>query len=195
MPTTSWASCGGQATTGGGTGDGRAAELGKDPEPGRRCSSLRRGRGGADVIDPALAGAGEVPFRGRRAAALVEIAVDAGDTDARRRLRRPTSRPSPGRTRRQASPPPPAWRGRVLLHGGDTTQALAALSDACRRYQELGAPYDTARVRLLLAEAYQAAGDDTAAAELDEAARTFARLWAASPGRVARPRPRSMPGA
>jgi DNA-binding CsgD family transcriptional regulator len=85
-------------------------------------------------------------------------------------------------------------RGRVLLHGGDAQRALPALYDACRRSQELGAPYDTARVRLLLAQAYQAAGDDTADAEFDEAARTFARLGAAFPGRLAALHPRATPG-
>jgi DNA-binding NarL/FixJ family response regulator len=54
------------------------------------------------------------------------------------------------------------------------------LIDACQRYRSLGVPYETARVRLLLAEAYLALGDDTAGAELDEAARTFARLGAES---------------
>jgi ATP/maltotriose-dependent transcriptional regulator MalT len=176
---------------------GRAAELGKDPEPGQSLLVLATGDAAAAMssIRRALADAGEVPFR--RApllAALVEIAVDAGDADAAQAasagleaIARTYATPGFTATARLA-------RGRVLLRDGDTKQALAALSDACRRYQELGAPYDTARVRLLLAEAYQAAGDDTAAAELDEAARTFARLGAASPGRVARPRPRSMPG-
>jgi DNA-binding CsgD family transcriptional regulator len=176
---------------------GRGAELGRDPEPGQSLLVLATGDAAAAMssIRRALADAGEVPFR--RApllAALVEIAVDAGDADAAQAasagleaIARTYATPGFTAAARLA-------RGRVLLHGGDTKQALAALSDACRRYQELGAPYETARVRLLLAEAYQAAGDDTAAAELDEAARTLARLGAASPGRVARPRPRSMPG-
>ena len=198
MPTTSWASCGGfQATTAARHGrTGAPPSWARIRSPAGRCSSLRPGarrprchRSGGRWL------AGEVPFR--RApllAALVEIAVDAGDTGAAQAaaadletIARTYATPGFTAAARLA-------RGRVLLHGGDTTQALAALSDACRRYQELGAPYDTARVRLLLAEAYQAAGDDTAAAELDEAARTFARLGAASPGRGARPRHARCPG-
>jgi tetratricopeptide (TPR) repeat protein len=174
----------------------RAAELGKDPEPGQSLLVLATGDAAAAIssIRRALADAGEVPFRRPPLlAALVEIAVHADDTGAAEAaaaqleaIARTYATPGFTAAARLA-------RGRVLLHGGDAQQALPVLSDACRRYQELVAPYDAARVRLLLAEAYHAAGDDTAAAELDEAARTFARLGAASPGEAAPPRPSPAP--
>jgi DNA-binding CsgD family transcriptional regulator len=161
----------------------RAAELGRDPEPGRSLLALAGGdaAGALSSIRRVLADAGGVPFR--RApllAALVEIAVEAGDPDAARAAATELDEiartyPTSGFTAAAA-----AARGRVLLRTGDLPAALRSLNDACHRYRSLGVPYETARVRLLLAEAYLALGDDTAGAELDEAARTFSRLGARS---------------
>ena len=50
-------------------------------------------------------------------------------------------------------------RGAVLLAGGRVEESLPPLSEARRRWQELGASYDAARACLLLAEAYRAVGD------------------------------------
>jgi ATP/maltotriose-dependent transcriptional regulator MalT len=162
---------------------GRAAELGRDPEPGRSLLALATGdpTGALSSIRRALADAGDAPFR--RApllAALVEIAVAAGDaasaTEASAQLDAiARTYPTSGFTAAAA-----AARGRMLLLQGELDAALSSLTDACRRYLALRSPYETARVRLLLAEAYLALGDDTAGAELDEAARTFTRLGPAS---------------
>jgi len=74
----------------------------------------------------------------------------------------------------------------VLTAGGRAEAALPTLRAACRRWQELDAPYDAARVRLLLAGAYRALGDgDAALRELDEAEATFGRLGAAPDARRA----------
>ncbi|HJW61016.1 MAG TPA: helix-turn-helix transcriptional regulator, partial [Actinomycetota bacterium] len=71
-------------------------------------------------------------------------------------------------------------RGAVLLAGGRAEAALPTLRAACRRWLELDAPYDAARVRLLLAGTYQALGDaDAALRELDAAQVVFERLGAA----------------
>jgi DNA-binding NarL/FixJ family response regulator len=68
-------------------------------------------------------------------------------------------------------------RGAVLLAQGRAEEALPVLRDACRRWQELGAAYDAARVCTRLAEAYRALGDvDSAASELALAEATFERL-------------------
>jgi DNA-binding CsgD family transcriptional regulator len=54
------------------------------------------------------------------------------------------------------------------------------LSAACRAWRELHAPYDCARVRVLLAAAYRELGDvDAAELELTAAAEVFDRLGAA----------------
>jgi DNA-binding NarL/FixJ family response regulator len=62
---------------------------------------------------------------------------------------------------------------------------LPALHSACQLWQELDAPYDAARTRLLLAQAYRALGDEDAAdLELDAAGLVFDRLGAALDARA-----------
>jgi DNA-binding CsgD family transcriptional regulator len=161
----------------------RAAELGHDPEPGRSLLALAAGdaAGALSSIRRATADAGTLPFR--RApllAALVEIAVDAGDADAARAASAELDAIAATYSTSGFTAAAAAARGRVLVQRGDLDAAVATLTDACRRYRALGVPYETACVRLLLAEAHLARGDDTAHAQLDEAARTFARLGATS---------------
>lgn len=70
-------------------------------------------------------------------------------------------------------------RGAVLLASGDPARALEALRRAWRLWQALDAPYETARVRLLLALVCRELGDaDAADMELDAAAQVFQRLQA-----------------
>ena len=72
-------------------------------------------------------------------------------------------------------------RGALALAEGDTQTALVALREALQAWQELEAPYEAARVRVLVGLACRAAGDeDTAAWELDAARGVFDRLGAAS---------------
>jgi DNA-binding NarL/FixJ family response regulator len=68
----------------------------------------------------------------------------------------------------------------VLLAGGDAGAAVAALRRAWRAWRELEAPYEAARVRVLIGLACRALGDEDAAAmELDAAREVLARLGAA----------------
>ena len=70
-------------------------------------------------------------------------------------------------------------RGRVQLATGEAQEAVRTLKAALRRWAEVNAPYDLARVRLVLTEAYRAAGDEPAAVEeLDAARGALARLGA-----------------
>jgi hypothetical protein len=76
-------------------------------------------------------------------------------------------------------------RGEVALAGGDTAAALVALRRACQAWQELGAPHEAARARVLLGLACRSLGDeDTTAFELDAAHGVFTELGAdpAMPG-------------
>jgi DNA-binding CsgD family transcriptional regulator len=76
--------------------------------------------------------------------------------------------------------------GHVALSRGDHADAIAELRRAGRLWNELGAPYETARCGVLLGRALRALGDeDSAAAELDAAHRTFAALDAAPAEREA----------
>jgi DNA-binding NarL/FixJ family response regulator len=68
----------------------------------------------------------------------------------------------------------------VQLAAGDARAALASLRQAGRAWQELDTPYDAARVRVLVAEAFRGLGDEDAAAlELEAARAGFAELGAA----------------
>ena len=51
----------------------------------------------------------------------------------------------------------------MALAQGQAVTALAALRVACSAWQELDAPYEAARTRVLLAEAYRALDDADAA--------------------------------
>ena len=71
-------------------------------------------------------------------------------------------------------------RGAVELAGGDARAALVDLRRAGTIWTELGAPYDAARARVLVARACRALGDeDGASLELDAARRSFTELGAA----------------
>jgi DNA-binding NarL/FixJ family response regulator len=69
--------------------------------------------------------------------------------------------------------------GAVLVTEGALEEGLQSLRSACVRWQQLSAPYETARVRVLLARAYAALGDGSSAAlELDAASQVFQSLGA-----------------
>jgi len=68
----------------------------------------------------------------------------------------------------------------VLLAEGDAAGATTLLRSSLRTWLELGAPYEAARVRVLLARASRALGDDDAARlELDVARAVLEELGAA----------------
>jgi DNA-binding CsgD family transcriptional regulator len=70
-------------------------------------------------------------------------------------------------------------RGAVDLAGGDARGALVVLREACRVWQELDAPYEVARARVLVGQACRTLGDEEAATLEFEAARAaFERLGA-----------------
>ena len=70
--------------------------------------------------------------------------------------------------------------GAVLLAEGDARAALVALRRAGQVWRELEAPYEAARVRVLVGLGCRALGDEEAAVmELDAARTVFAQLGAA----------------
>lgn len=70
--------------------------------------------------------------------------------------------------------------GAVLLAQGDAKGASIALREAWNAWQGLEAPYESARVRVLIARACRALDDDdTAESHIEAAALTFERLGAA----------------
>jgi len=70
-------------------------------------------------------------------------------------------------------------RGAVLLSTGHPDEALSTLRTACTGWNELEAPYDCAKVRVLLAQAYQQLGDtESSERELATAREAFESLGA-----------------
>ncbi|GAA5124352.1 LuxR C-terminal-related transcriptional regulator [Haloechinothrix salitolerans] len=159
----------------------RAHELGRDPQPG--MSLLRLAQRRADVaarsIHAALAATADPLARAPLCFAAVEINVAAGELGVARKAADELDDvarryPSPGlhAMARHAT-------GAALLGEGRPADALPMLRQACTSWLRLDAPYECARVRLLLANAYSALDDhDASARERDAAEATMTRLGA-----------------
>jgi DNA-binding NarL/FixJ family response regulator len=160
----------------------RASRFGREPQPGLALMRLAQSRDAAAVAAMRRAMA-EAVLPLRRAALLpahVEILVATGDFAGSRAACEELSEIA----RRQGSEALAALaaqaEGAVALAENDADSALAAARRAWRAWQELGAPYEAARARVLVAQACAALGDaDTAALELDAARDAFSRLGAA----------------
>jgi tetratricopeptide (TPR) repeat protein len=72
-------------------------------------------------------------------------------------------------------------RGRVRLADGDAAGAEQSLSEALRRWNEVGAPYEAAVARMALAEAHRASGSEHRAVLERQAARTILEGIQAAP--------------
>lgn len=172
----------------------RASRFGCEPQPGLALLRLAQGRTrvAAAAIRRALATSADPmgsvrpspteadPFvRARLLPAHVEIALAAGDRNEAQRACRELDRTAaaigggvPEAIAAQA-------RGAVLLAEGDAAAALAPLRRALQVWQEVAAPYETARVRALIGIACRALGDaDGAELELAAARATFEHLGA-----------------
>ena len=161
----------------------RAGELGRDPQPGLALLLLAQDRidEAANSIRVALADSVGAPFRrARLLMAHVEIALADGDVRSAARSSEELNEiaeqyPTTGFL---------TWarhaRGAVALAQARAGDALEDLSAAHHGYTDMGAPYDAAGVRVLMAQAHRLLGDpDAAEAELDEAAATYEQLGAA----------------
>jgi DNA-binding CsgD family transcriptional regulator len=161
----------------------QAHRLGRSPQPGFALLRLAQGRveaARASVRTALLAETTNRLVRARLLAAEAEICLTAGGADdaaaAVAELAEIAQRyASPGFTAAARQ-----WEGAVLLMTDRVGEAVAVLHEACRAWNELQAPYDCARVRVLLAEACRRLGDaDGADLELAAAAEVFTRLGAA----------------
>lgn len=160
----------------------QAHELGRDPQPG--LALLRLAEGKVEAARTAIRSALADESRDRLARshllpAQVDIALAAGDLDG---ARAPVDE-FEAIAALYGSPALKAaaqcMRGQVQHAAGDGASALRSLRAGCRGWQELDAPYETARARMALAAVYRAAGDpETAALELAAARSAFERLGA-----------------
>ena len=168
----------------------QAHRLGRDPQPGLALLRLAQGRtvtAAASIRAALTAVTADRLARAWLCAAQVEIALAAGDQGTAGRACDELGRTASTYGSSGLEAGALQARGAVLLAEGRPDAALPTLRAACRRWQELDAPYDAARVRVLLARAYRALGDaDAAERELEEAGAVFARLGASlDAGRVA----------
>jgi DNA-binding NarL/FixJ family response regulator len=158
----------------------RAHDRGRDPQPGMALLRLAQGKvdAAASSIANALHGAGTNRLaRAPLLAAQVDIALADADAATARVAADELSLTAAtfGSAGLRAS----AHRceGAVALAEKQAVSALAQLRLAFAAWQELDAPYDAARTRLLLADAYDALDDhDTAARERAAAQACFERL-------------------
>lgn len=153
-----------------------------DPQPGLALLRLRQGRieDAAAAIRRALDEANSDLARCRLLGAMVEILIGAEDVAAAREAAEELR----GIAARVDEPWLDAMSrtadGATLLAEGDGRAALPVLRQAWSAWQGLEAPYEAARVRVLMARACQQ-GDDPASAEmeLDAAIWVFEQLGAA----------------
>lgn len=159
-----------------------ASRCGREPQPG--LALLRLAQGKVDAAAAAIRRAtGETTEWQERAALLpayVEIMLATGDVEEARRACADLQ-DLPGLDEDGAMCALHAQaRGAVELVSGDARSALCLLRHAWHIWQRLEAPYETARVRVLVGRSCRALGDDdTAALEIDAARAAFAALGAA----------------
>jgi class 3 adenylate cyclase len=160
----------------------QAHELGRDPQPGLSLLQLSQGKVDAATasIDRTLRGRPRDRLaRSRLLPAQVEVAVGTGDVQTARVAASElvVIANDYGSTALKAAGL--SARGSVDLAEGDAAGALAELGEGCRLWQQIDAPYEVARVRMLMGLAHRALGDEEAAAlDLRAALSGFERLGA-----------------
>lgn len=161
----------------------RAHDLGRDPQPGLALLQLAEGRAQAadTALRTALAGTDQPLARAPLLAAQVEVAAATGDVE----LASAAADELTGvadtygtvgliAAARQAA-------GTARLAAGEPERALPLLRDALRRWRDVDAGFETARIRCLLARALESVGDvDAAAREVEAATAVFTKLGATS---------------
>jgi DNA-binding CsgD family transcriptional regulator len=159
----------------------QASRWGLEPQPG--LALLRLAQGSTDAAAAAIrrvvAGASEKLRRAKLLPAYVEIMLAVGDVQAARDAADELT----GIAQSHETPALLAVAGHahgaVLLAEGDTHAAVVVLRGAWQAWRELEAPYEAARVRMLVGLCCAALGDQEAAGmELDAARSVFTQLGA-----------------
>ncbi len=159
-----------------------ASRLGYEPQPGLALLLLAQGRTkpAAAAIDQVVAGTTEPVERARLLPACVEIMLAAGDHERAKRACGELEATAASFGSAMLNALAGHARGAVALAEGDARGALVAVRRAWKVWQELEAPYEGARARVLAAQACRSLGDgETAALELEAARAAFEQLGAA----------------
>jgi ATP/maltotriose-dependent transcriptional regulator MalT len=158
-----------------------ASRYGHEPQPG--LSLLRFGQGDDDAatstIRRALSETADPLQRTRLLPSHAEIALAVGDVAEARRAADELSAIAGDYDILMLRAIAAHTQGMVALAEEEPQSALVSLRAARATWQELDAPYETARTRVLIGLACRVLGDeDTAALELDNATTAFEQLGA-----------------
>lgn len=159
-----------------------ATRRGWEPQPGLALVRLAQGRTGpASAAIRRVVSETEDPLqRARLLPAYVEIMLACGDVGAARDASDELAAIARHHRSAALSAMSAHAQGAVALSENDPRGALGSLRAAWQVWQELDAPYEAARVRVLVGLACRALGDeDTARLELEVARAALARLGAA----------------
>ena len=158
-----------------------ASRCGVEPQPGLALMRLGQGdrAAAANAIRRVAAATGDALARTRYLPAYAEIMLAVGDIEEARTASRELDQTAAGfKTDVLTALAWQTW-GAVQLAAGNARAVLEPVRGAFRIWQQLGAPFEAAQQRLLLARACLAMGDaEGARLELDAACETFASLGA-----------------
>jgi DNA-binding CsgD family transcriptional regulator len=158
-----------------------ASKHGREPQPGLALLRLAQGKaeGAAAAIGLVVSATREPLSRARYLPAAVEIRLAAGDHDGAVAAARDLSEIARATQSEIVDAMAAHARGAVDLAAGAARDALPPLRVAFTTWQRVGAPYIAARIRILIANALQALGDDEGAQlERDAARAVFEELEA-----------------
>ena len=158
-----------------------ASRLGYEPQPGLALLRLAQGRTDAAsaAIRRLLIARTDRLRRARLLPAYLEIMLAAGDVEDARSACEELQALAEAFDTDVLRAVAAQAHGALALSHGDARVAIGPLRRAFERWERLDAPYEAARVRVLVGQACQALGDDEAAAlEFDAARSVFAQLGA-----------------
>jgi DNA-binding CsgD family transcriptional regulator len=159
-----------------------ARRSGYEPQPGLALLRLAEGRpeAASAAVRRLVAETSEPPNRAALLPAYVEIVLAGGDVEAARTACAELGEIAEAWESDLLGAMAAYARGAVDLAEGDASAALVSLRHAEQGWRKLEAPYEAARVSVLVGLACRALGDEeTAALELDAAREAFTRLGAA----------------
>jgi len=158
-----------------------ASKHGREPQPGLALLRLAQGKAqsAAAAIGHVVSATRDPMARARYLPATVEIRLAVGDHDGAAAAARDLAEIAAGAQSEIVDAMAAHARGAVHLAAGAPRDALQPLRAAFTAWQDVGAPYIAARIRVAIADALQALGDeDGAELERDAARAVFEELGA-----------------
>ena len=160
-----------------------ASRLGYEPQPGLALLRLAQGRtdAAAATMRRLLIATTDRMQRGRLLPAYLEIMLEAGALDEARRAHEELQALAETFDSEVLVAMAAQARGTLAIADGDAPTAIGPLRRAFELWDRLEAPYEAARVRVLIGQACRALGDDEAGALEEEAARSVFEQLGARP--------------